>query len=165
MRWRRSRRASPQIKSVQTNLPHKDDRITPYTCQEAIVEKDSDAQNAPADEDTHLNDSSDYQGCFACGARNASGLQLVFRREGDEIVTEYTPEPAFQGFPGVAHGGIIATLLDETLNRMAVMEKRWLMTARLEIRYRLAAPLDGSCGSQRAPSPHARAWFRLRARC
>jgi acyl-coenzyme A thioesterase PaaI-like protein len=105
------------------------------------VEKDSDSQTAPAGEDTHLNDSSDYQGCFACGAHNPSGLQLVFRREGDEIVTEYTPEPAFQGFPGVAHGGIIATLLDETLNRMAVLEKRWLMTARLEIRYRQAAPL------------------------
>ena len=61
------------------------------------MERDSD--------DAHLNDSSDYQGCFACGARNPSGLQLVFRREGDEIVTEYTPEPSFQGFPGVAHGG------------------------------------------------------------
>ena len=109
------------------------------------MERDSDAQTAPASDhahdDAHLNDSSDYQGCFACGARNASGLQLVFRREGDEIVTEYTPEPSFQGFPGVAHGGIIATLLDETLNRTAVLEKRWLMTARLEIRYRLAAPV------------------------
>src|SRR5215471_15613051 len=83
--------------------------------QEAIVQKDG--------EDAHLNDSSDYQGCFACGARNPSGLHLIFRREGDEIVTEYTPEPVFQGFPGVAHGGIIATLLDETLNRTAVLEK------------------------------------------
>jgi acyl-coenzyme A thioesterase PaaI-like protein len=109
------------------------------------VERASDAQTAPSDDAhddaAHLNDSSDYQGCFACGARNPSGLQLVFWREGDEIVTEYTPEPAFQGFPGVAHGGIIATLLDETLNRTAVLEKRWLMTARLEIRYRQAAPL------------------------
>lgn len=104
------------------------------------MESDHDARTA-SDEDAHLNDSSGYQGCFACGARNPSGLQLVFRREGDEIITEYTPEPAFQGFPGVAHGGIIATLLDETLNRTAVLQKRWLMTARLEIRYRQAAPL------------------------
>jgi acyl-coenzyme A thioesterase PaaI-like protein len=100
-----------------------------------------DARAEPDDDAAHLNDSSEYQGCFACGARNTAGLQLIFRREGDEIVTEYTPEPQFQGFPGVVHGGVIATLLDETLNRTAVMQKRWLMTARLEIRYRQAAPM------------------------
>ena len=88
-----------------------------------------------------LNDRSDYQQCFACGARNPIGLRLVFRQEGDEIVTEYTPAPEFAGFPGVVHGGILATLLDEALNRTAVREKRWLMTARLEVRYRQAAPV------------------------
>ncbi|MEO7002313.1 MAG: hypothetical protein ABI068_10855, partial [Ktedonobacterales bacterium] len=59
-----------------------------------------------------LNDRSAYQACFGCGARNAAGLQLAFRLEGDEIVTEFTPERRFQGFPTVLHGGIIATLLD-----------------------------------------------------
>jgi len=88
-----------------------------------------------------LNDRSEYQRCFACGARNPIGLRLVFRQEGGEIVTEYTPTPEFAGFPGVVHGGILATLLDEALNRTAMLEKRWLMTARLEIRYRQAAPV------------------------
>ncbi len=95
-----------------------------------------------ADEhDDRLNDTSDYQRCFACGARNDAGLRLVFHTEGDTIVTEYTPELRFQGFPGVVHGGILATLLDETLNRTAMAEGRWMMTGRLEIRYRNAAPL------------------------
>ncbi|HEX6122996.1 MAG TPA: PaaI family thioesterase [Ktedonobacterales bacterium] len=91
--------------------------------------------------DDRLNDRSAYQACFGCGMRNETGLQLVFRHEGDEIITEFTPDARFQGFPGVAHGGILATLLDETLSRTATAEGRWMMTGRLEIRYRQAAPL------------------------
>jgi acyl-coenzyme A thioesterase PaaI-like protein len=88
-----------------------------------------------------LNDTSAYQRCFACGARNPHGLRLVFRQEGEVIVTEFTPDLRFQGFPGVVHGGILATLLDETLSRMATAQGRWMMTARLEVRYRAAAPV------------------------
>lgn len=88
-----------------------------------------------------LNDSSGYQACFGCGGRNPHGLALVFRVEGDEIVAEYTPDERFQGFPGVLHGGVLATMLDETLSRAAVYAGKWMMTARLEIRYRRAAPI------------------------
>lgn len=100
------------------------------------------ATQAASDEaGNRLNDTSAYQQCFACGARNPNGLQLVFREEGDEVVTDFTPDARFQGFPGVVHGGILATLLDETLNRQAAREGRWMMTGRLEIRYRSAAPV------------------------
>lgn len=94
-----------------------------------------------ADGGDRLNDTSVYQGCFACGQRNDAGLKLVFRREGDEIVTDYTPEPRFQGFPGVVHGGILTTLLDEALSRTATIEGRWMMTGKLEMRFRNAAPV------------------------
>ena len=89
-----------------------------------------------------LNDRSDYQRCFACGPRNPYGLQLVFRQEGDEVVTEFTADARYQGFPGVLHGGIVATLLDETLERVSTLEGRWLMTGRLEVRYRRAVPVE-----------------------
>lgn len=92
-------------------------------------------------DDSMLNDSSGYQQCFGCGARNMAGLRLVFRREGDEIIGEFTPETTFQGFPGVLHGGVVATMLDETLSRASVFAGKWMMTARLEIRYRRAVPL------------------------
>lgn len=88
-----------------------------------------------------LNDQSEYQACFGCGARNLNGLQLHFHRTGDEIWAEHTPDVRFQGFPGVLHGGVIATMLDETLSRAAVFAGQWMMTARLEIRYRRAAPV------------------------
>lgn len=91
--------------------------------------------------DNLLNDRSAYQHCFACGMQNPTGLHLVFHDEDGVIVTEYTPGPEVAGFPGVVHGGILATLLDEVLNRTAVREQRWLMTGRLDIRYRQAAPV------------------------
>jgi uncharacterized protein (TIGR00369 family) len=94
-----------------------------------------------SDADERLNDRSAYQACFGCGMRNDTGLQLVFRQEGEEIVTEFIADARFQGFPGVVHGGILATLLDETLSRTATAEGRWMMTGRLEVRYRQAAPL------------------------
>lgn len=88
-----------------------------------------------------LNDRSDYQLCFACGARNAQGLGLVFERENGVVATTFTGDARYQGFPGVIHGGIIATLLDEALERLGVLEGRWLMTGRLEVRFRRAAPI------------------------
>jgi acyl-coenzyme A thioesterase PaaI-like protein len=100
-----------------------------------------DAASAEKSLDPRLNDLSPYQGCFACGLRNDAGLKLTFWTEDDDIVTEFTPDAHYQGFPGVLHGGILATLLDETLSRTASIEGRWMMTGRLEIRYRRPAPL------------------------
>ena len=106
-----------------------------------IADETKDGKDAASELDPRLNDLSPYQGCFACGVRNDAGLKLTFWMEGDEIVTEFTPDAHYQGFPGVLHGGILATLLDETLSRTASIEGRWMMTGRLEIRYRRPAPM------------------------
>ena len=117
--------------------------------------------------DPRLNDQSEYQGCYACGLRNMAGLRLVFWQEGDEIVTEFTAEPHLQGFPGVVHGGILATLLDETLSRTAAGEGRWMMTGRLDVRYRSPAPVGrllrvtARTLSSRARMVHAQGEIRL----
>lgn len=87
-----------------------------------------------------LNDESEYQGCFVCGARNPCGLHIRFWSAGTMVITEFTGDVAHQGFPGVLHGGILAALLDEALNRVSLLEQRWTMTARLEIRYRAPVP-------------------------
>lgn len=50
--------------------------------------------------------------CFACS--NPSGLQLRFRHAPDGAVTSCTVPSHYCGFDGLVHGGIIATLLDET---------------------------------------------------
>lgn len=89
-----------------------------------------------------LNDTTDYQLCYACGQRNPYGLHMVFRLEDDTIVSDFQPREEHQGFPGVIHGGIIATMLDETLNRTSMLSEnpQWTMTGRLEVRYRRSVP-------------------------
>jgi acyl-coenzyme A thioesterase PaaI-like protein len=89
-----------------------------------------------------LNDRTDYQRCFACGPQNPSGLQMRFFREGETIISDFQPREEHQGFPGVPHGGIIATLFDEALNRTSLLAEHptWTMTARLEVRYRRYVP-------------------------
>ena len=84
-----------------------------------------------------LNDASDYGLCFACGPHNPGGLHLTFRREGDTVVTTYTGMAHHQGFPGVIHGAVITGLLDEVMSRVPVLEGRWGMSAKLDVRFRL----------------------------
>lgn len=89
-----------------------------------------------------LNDTTDYQRCFVCGQRNPFGLQLVFRQEERSIVADFQPREEHQGFPGVLHGGIVASVLDETLGRTSLLGEHpeWTMTGRLEVRYRRYVP-------------------------
>lgn len=88
-----------------------------------------------------LNDRSEYQQNFVHGLRNPHGLQLQFELDGDRIFTMWTPEERHAGFPGFAHGGLVAAALDDAMGRWAALHRRFLVTARLEVRYRDAAPL------------------------
>jgi acyl-coenzyme A thioesterase PaaI-like protein len=81
--------------------------------------------------------------CFACGLGNEHGLGLQFYEiNGDELVAEYVVPEHFEGFPGIVHGGIIASMLDEMVSRAAMIgdTDRFRMTAKLEIRYRAPVP-------------------------
>jgi len=53
--------------------------------------------------------------CFVCGAHNPHGLRLRFRREGDEVRADFTPQTQHAGFRGIVHGGILSTVLDEAM--------------------------------------------------
>jgi len=51
--------------------------------------------------------------CFGCGSANRSGLRLkFFVDDRQQIVCTVRLARRFEGPPGKAHGGIIATLLD-----------------------------------------------------
>lgn len=52
-------------------------------------------------------------GCFGCSPTNAMGLQLEFVDYGTYIEATWKPESKFEGFTGILHGGIQATLMDE----------------------------------------------------
>lgn len=53
------------------------------------------------------------QRCFGCGPHNPLGLRLRFERQGDEVVTRFTPGEGMEGPPRVFHGGLQATVADE----------------------------------------------------
>ncbi|MBP8251284.1 MAG: PaaI family thioesterase [Herpetosiphon sp.] len=84
----------------------------------------------------------DSQACFVCGKGNPQGLQLDFYEEENRVVTRFTPTALHQGWPGFVHGGILASILDETIGRAGFLIDAWTMTGRLEIRYRQPAPID-----------------------
>lgn len=83
------------------------------------------------------------QMCFVCGMENPIGLKQFFYEDTDgRVMATFTPGDEHQGYPGLLHGGIAAALLDEVLGRVAIKRDVWLMTARLEIRYKRKIPLD-----------------------
>ncbi|MEX2445576.1 MAG: PaaI family thioesterase [Alkalispirochaeta sp.] len=51
--------------------------------------------------------------CFGCDPNNPAGLQLSFTVAGDTLHSSWDPRPELEGYPGVIHGGIQATLADE----------------------------------------------------
>lgn len=50
--------------------------------------------------------------CFGCGTENPDGLHIRSFWQGDEAVCFWQPQAAYQGWPGITCGGIIATLID-----------------------------------------------------
>jgi acyl-coenzyme A thioesterase PaaI-like protein len=81
--------------------------------------------------------------CFACGSRNPLGLNLTFFRAGERLCTRVTPLPHWQGFAGVVHGGLQATIMDDLMsNHLARLHGIWAVTADLAMRFRGPAPLD-----------------------
>ena len=79
--------------------------------------------------------------CFVCGVENPIGLHLDIWMDDRQVWTEFTPGPQHQGWPGVLHGGIVATLLDETMGRAAFLKNLWMVTAKMETTYRRPVPI------------------------
>ena len=81
--------------------------------------------------------------CFACGEKNPIGLQLTFDFDGEKIFTKKILPREFQGYAGAAHGGIISTMLDETMCKfISAKYHERAMTGRLEIRYKYPTPIE-----------------------
>lgn len=74
-----------------------------------------------------------YAHCFGCGAAQPHGLGLTARAgDGVSVTAEFTVLPAHQGAPGLAHGGILATALDETLGSLNWLLRVVAVTGKLQ---------------------------------
>ncbi len=83
--------------------------------------------------------------CFVCGLKNSFGLHAsFFEVEGDQLVALFTPCEEHQGYPDRMHGGLAATILDETIGRalMITQAEVWGVTAEFSVRFKKPVPLD-----------------------
>ena len=74
--------------------------------------------------------------CFACGELNEHGLKLQLHLEERRSWTEFVLDDRFEGWRGVTHGGIIATILDEVMAWALVAEDNWGVTARMTLEFK-----------------------------
>lgn len=89
--------------------------------------------------------------CFGCSPDNPIGLKLQFREDGDEIVAVWEPDEHYQGWNNVLHGGIQASLLDETGSWFVFAHlNKGCVTSHLDIKYRSPVPTNQGPLSLRA---------------
>lgn len=75
--------------------------------------------------------------CIGCSPHNPIGLNLQFFEEGDQVLADWVPERAFEGYPGIIHGGIQALLLDEiSAWTIYIKAKTAGVTSRLSVKYK-----------------------------
>jgi uncharacterized protein (TIGR00369 family) len=74
--------------------------------------------------------------CFGCGPLNSEGLRLVFEPGPDGSSVEFEVPDRFQSWAGMAHGGIIALMLDEAVGWAAWHAGHPGVTGRLQVSYR-----------------------------
>jgi acyl-coenzyme A thioesterase PaaI-like protein len=83
-----------------------------------------------------------YDQCFGCGGQQAHGLHLAVRAgEGVTITAEFTVAVAHQGAPGLAHGGVLASALDEALGSLNWLLRTIAVTGRLETEFVRPVPV------------------------
>lgn len=85
--------------------------------------------------------------CFACGKNNPLGLKLEWfnHYENKQIETTFTLSDDYCSYPGTVHGGIIATILDETSGRAILLNNdfnRLMVTLKMEVVYKKNTPTN-----------------------
>lgn len=85
--------------------------------------------------------------CFMCGRENELGLQAQYYTDAknQQVVADITIPSRFNGWPGHAHGGIVAALLDEAAFRAIWIDgklDRSMVTANLKVKMLRPAPTE-----------------------
>jgi uncharacterized protein (TIGR00369 family) len=82
--------------------------------------------------------------CFGCGKDNPGGMRLefVYDKKRTRFVCRFRLSMRYTGPPGHAHGGIIATILDEAMGKMNKLRQVLAMTSRMTVEYLRPVPLN-----------------------
>ncbi|MBO8129393.1 MAG: PaaI family thioesterase [Peptococcaceae bacterium] len=79
--------------------------------------------------------------CFACGPDNPISLRLQFEDDGDVVRTSFTPRDEHQGWPGIMHGGLMATILDEAMAQWCWRRNIPALTGEITVRFKKEVPV------------------------
>ena len=79
--------------------------------------------------------------CFACGSLNTHGIQLELHAGDGRCWTELELDRRFEGWEGIAHGGIVTTILDEVMAWALVDNDAWGVTARMQVEFKRPVPI------------------------
>ena len=80
--------------------------------------------------------------CFGCGVANLFGLQLELEHTGSGTAAgRFFVKQDHQGPPGYAHGGVVATALDEAMALLVHGEGIAALTRRLEVELLAPTPI------------------------
>ena len=93
----------------------------------------------------NLNKQPNSNYCFICGRDNPKGLHLTFYDNGVDEVTSYVTVPnEYQSYPGIVHGGITTSILDEVVGRVAMIgdHHHFMVSVKLEVKFRKPVPLE-----------------------
>ncbi len=82
--------------------------------------------------------------CFACGKNNPEGMRLNFTYDEERhcFVCRFRLGKRYTGPPGHAHGGIIATLLDEAMGKVNKLRQVVALTSEITVNYLKPVPLN-----------------------
>jgi len=74
--------------------------------------------------------------CVGCDPQHPTGLKLRFFETDEGLISKWVPDPEFQGYPDILHGGIQATILDEIASWLVYVKLETAgVTKRLDISY------------------------------
>ena len=74
--------------------------------------------------------------CLGCGPDNPHGHHLQVWRDGDRVRSRHVFDPRHVGAPGIAHGGAVATVLDDLFGFVLYVVGDLAVTRHLEVGYR-----------------------------
>ncbi len=84
-----------------------------------------------------------YPYCFVCGQHNSSGLQSQFFIQDQYTILPVRFTEKHTGYPGFAHGGVVASAMDETMAwSSARYFNRMCVTAEFTVRFLKRVPLN-----------------------
>ena len=75
--------------------------------------------------------------CVVCGFGNGNGLHLEFEiTDKGSVTATFRCDDAFEGYPGMLHGGVISSILDGAMGNCMFARGQATVTIEMTIRFR-----------------------------